>query len=210
MIKQTDESHQDYESLVKALKTIETIVGNINESKRIKDNKAKLQELERSLDEEIKITDTQRWLIREGSLNIQKKGKIIKHNIFLFNDMLLIVKKRALGKISSHTLKVKAKIPISSVLVSEVVDNDNAFEIFYMEEKKKFTFEAENDIIKKEWINTIQKVIDGNIPSLDLSSQAPITIEIDLNREDKNKEKKKITRAEEIFRKAETDAISFL
>lgn len=55
LLKNTDDSHPDKESLQKALKAIENIVISINESKKIKDNKFRLQEIEKNLDDVMKL-----------------------------------------------------------------------------------------------------------------------------------------------------------
>lgn len=129
--------------------------------------------------------------------------------------MILITKKRtALSKRSSHNYALKAKFPLSSTLVSEISDNENAFEISCHEVRKKFIFEAENDVIKREWINLIEKTIEAkDTPNPETFSQTPITIQIDLNpMEEKGRRKTRALESKETeaFRKGETDAIAFL
>ena len=50
MLKNTEADHPDFEALTKLAKNIENIVAEINESKRVKDNLFKLEEVADRLD----------------------------------------------------------------------------------------------------------------------------------------------------------------
>eukprot|EP01114_Cavostelium_apophysatum_P022237 TRINITY_DN7982_c0_g1_i1.p1 TRINITY_DN7982_c0_g1~~TRINITY_DN7982_c0_g1_i1.p1 ORF type:complete len:872 (-),score=270.52 TRINITY_DN7982_c0_g1_i1:25-2640(-) len=167
LLKHTPPEHPDYEPISKSMSSIESIVTQINETKRIKDNTFKLGEIAEQLEDsqDLKIVDPNRWLLKEGEMFLIKKNKIAKGYSFLFNDVFLHTKLKKGTSRGRKTMTMRIMVPLfgCSVQATEIPNFENVFQLFSITEKKKYIFSSSNPALRKEWIEVINKAIENNM-----------------------------------------------
>lgn len=92
LIKHTPEEFPDYQRLVEAEALMGQIGNYINESIRKTDNAKRIQELSAKGAKFDNLITPQRFLIREGTMKVEEKGKKESKHFFLFNDLLVSIK----------------------------------------------------------------------------------------------------------------------
>jgi hypothetical protein len=124
-------------------------------------------------------------LLLEGPLNTILNNKLKNGYGYLFENIFLftILKKLPMTKKPYNLL---FSIPISAALVQDNIDSkgmttcqyfglkifpDFAFELVDVAEKKKFVLCANNAASKKEWLETLNNVIELNLKSLQQSQE---------------------------------------
>ena len=93
LLRNTEETHPDYENLSKALPKIETVVAIINEGARHTENVHKMIDLQNRFSTRINIIGPSRTMMKSGTIAVKNVYNEIKtREVFLFNDMLIISK----------------------------------------------------------------------------------------------------------------------
>jgi len=150
VIKFTDPTHPDYESLNLAFEKINKIVEQINLTTKQRDNKTKIEEIQRNTEgiEELNV-DSNVTLVKEGPINYgNSKGWGL-----LFDTQFAFTKKKKLVK-GEKTNKLKLIIKVQSIQYQRSID-ENSFEI--VADGKKYTFVVPASAMQKEWLEAFGK-----------------------------------------------------
>mmetsp|Transcript_46596 Transcript_46596/g.117330 ORF Transcript_46596/g.117330 Transcript_46596/m.117330 type:complete len:423 (+) Transcript_46596:118-1386(+) len=167
LIKLTPAGHKDMESLQLALEKVEAVTQHINTTKANYDNRQKMMEVERRLSEvpgPRLSEDRNRIFYKEGPLEkINPKGKVQTRQFFLFSDVLLWGRVQRMKK---NHFTFKKFLPLDSALVTDVPDDGKnmfRFDVVRMDTKKIYHLMAKSAAHKKEWMTSIESVIDGYV-----------------------------------------------
>lgn len=155
------EPDQDLALVISALRTIESIVGNINESVREAENEDRLRVLSEDLwvggEGRIDLTaPTQyqgpRRLIKEGAVSKAKSGK--KLQLVLCNDILILIESRNLYRMP---------IPLFELAVKEGRDAAFAVKVDRHRGGDTIALRAGSAKEAKEWVGLIESARRGVI-----------------------------------------------
>jgi len=149
LLKKTDKDHPDYKNIENALNSIEDIAKYINEKKREAENIAKISEIQNKLygKRAPALLSSPRWFITEMSCYLQKNIKDEPRTgyIFLFDDIILIAKKKA------SRFSYKLCLELNNITLLTQVGHLKHGLSFVVKEPSKCKFHAANgwDISKK-------------------------------------------------------------
>lgn len=161
LIKHTPETHADYQRLVEAETMMGQIGNYINESIRKTDNARRIQELSAKGARFDNLITPQRFLIREGVLKVEEKGKKESRHFFLFNDLLVTIKD-SLMKGGTNLSMPEYAWPLHLVWIQEDGDDKRLY-IIGPNEQKMGMKKSKAD---KFWIKAIKDQIQTLIASL--------------------------------------------
>lgn len=149
IIKNTDPQHPDYENLQKALLKIETVVTIVNEGARKAESVHKMLEIQGKLTSKMPIIAPSRLLVRNGPADlITASNEKKKREIYLFNDLLLLVKP------VDEKLKPIASVPFDTMLINALPDapgKENIVEIVHVG-NAKFSLQFDCSFTKQQWL----------------------------------------------------------
>jgi len=119
-VKSTPEDHTDYRGLIEAKKKVEEIVNYVNEGQRKYESQQRILAIQESIDGVFDLIQPTRVLLREGILSVQLtfNDKPLDHQVFLFNDLLLVAKKKAVTLISSRDFYLVSKLPLGTAVIA--------------------------------------------------------------------------------------------
>lgn len=120
LVRHTDESDRDRDSLIMCLAEVRALAEKINERRRLADSNAKLVEIQSHLTERIDLFQPARRFVREDRFAVEAsvKGLAAKSapTLFLFNDSLLYV-----DKLDSGKLRYRGFWPLTDITLTESV-----------------------------------------------------------------------------------------
>lgn len=162
LIKNTPEAHPDYEPLNAAKAKIESVVGFVNEAKRIAEGQAKMREIEAEVG--IRgLATPDRFFHREGELMMYRgKGKSLQPRyLFLFNDLILLMQlKKVDPKTKKMHYEMRGRADLDRAKVVNLSDENemgnikNAFELQLKD--TKFVLCAKSDAEKRQWLGQVK------------------------------------------------------
>src|SRR3989338_4192445 len=165
LIKNTPEVHPDHGLLSAAADKVGSVVNFVNEAKRNAEGQAKMKEIE----EMVGIAGLclpDRFFHREGELMLyQGKGKSLEPRyLFLFNDLILLMKVTKIDKVTKKMkYELRGRADLDRATIINISDDNNignlkyAFEITL--DKNKFTLAAKSDPEKNQWVKDIKTCI---------------------------------------------------
>eukprot|EP01086_Lenisia_limosa_P006836 TRINITY_DN26005_c0_g1_i1.p1 TRINITY_DN26005_c0_g1~~TRINITY_DN26005_c0_g1_i1.p1 ORF type:complete len:304 (+),score=45.25 TRINITY_DN26005_c0_g1_i1:33-914(+) len=112
LLKATNEDHPDYFNLTEGLNKIRKTVDMINERHRERQNLERVSRVAQMLDnvpDNFQLIHPQRRLLKEGDCDVSSGGKLHPRHIFLFNDIVLIV------KMKKNSAKFRGQLPIKGL-----------------------------------------------------------------------------------------------
>eukprot|EP01103_Thecamoeba_quadrilineata_P015255 TRINITY_DN4757_c0_g1_i2.p1 TRINITY_DN4757_c0_g1~~TRINITY_DN4757_c0_g1_i2.p1 ORF type:complete len:581 (+),score=94.89 TRINITY_DN4757_c0_g1_i2:13-1755(+) len=155
LLKFTEQNHQDYELLNKALVIIKEVADYVNANKSSADHITKLHNISTRITDypkkEDPLVQPKRNLLREGCLHWKKQ----RYYVFLFNDVVLFTK--PIGKRYKFRFLIKLS---TAMLNSHSSSGDHHFEI--MSPSGAFRLTADPSSEKDLWIKEIQDSIEGS------------------------------------------------
>jgi len=160
IIKNTPESHVDYNNLKIALQEVEKCVRLVNENSVARMNTKMLQKIDASLSSSMKfqVCVTGRRFIKEGRLKKVSETRtgihIQERHFFLFNDIMLYAEPQ--GK----KYKMKGHFPICDVQVRDMDNSERklGIEILRQDIGKRYELLAQTQREKREWLEAILNV----------------------------------------------------
>eukprot|EP01100_Stratorugosa_tubuloviscum_P000923 TRINITY_DN1201_c5_g1_i1.p1 TRINITY_DN1201_c5_g1~~TRINITY_DN1201_c5_g1_i1.p1 ORF type:complete len:1127 (-),score=499.92 TRINITY_DN1201_c5_g1_i1:73-3453(-) len=154
IVKNTHETHIDYDDAQAALSKVKEIAEYLNDKKREAENKEKLQELEKkitALPPEIKIYHLSRKLYREGVIDCVVRGKKkTKKNAILFSDIVIICS-------SKYKFSDAVILNDANYTIDEITDGPNAFSIKLID-KKVITFSLATPAERNVWLADVKSL----------------------------------------------------
>ncbi|PRP74527.1 calmodulin-binding protein, partial [Planoprotostelium fungivorum] len=162
MIRYTSESEPAFKRLRDCQKKIEETAAYINDF-RVKDEKIqRVVEIQDNFDPPLtfELVTNNRRFIKEATI----RGKVYNQettelNLFIFNDLLLITRKKAKG-----AYQFKLKIALESLRYVELADTENSKNAFTLEHSEvksdSITIFAENNAEKSEWRKDIKSMVN--------------------------------------------------
>lgn len=154
LIKHTPDTSTDYNKLVEAQDIISQVGNYINESIRKSDNSKRLQVLYAKGANFDKLIDPQRFLIRDGVIKVEEKGKKETKHIFLFNDILVSIKD-SIMKAGVDMSQPEYTWPLNLVWIYD--DEKRTYIVGPNEQKMSF----KKSKVDKFWINNINEQIQN-------------------------------------------------
>ncbi|EGG24396.1 pleckstrin domain-containing protein [Cavenderia fasciculata] len=95
LLKNTPTIHKDFDLITKALRAVQDVASSINESKRNAEGLEKMIQIQASLIQtNIELVQPYRRHLKDGIIMFEKRGVLKERVLFLFNDSLLLCKKR--------------------------------------------------------------------------------------------------------------------
>ncbi|KAJ3125743.1 Myosin 10A, isoform D [Nowakowskiella sp. JEL0407] len=160
IIKNTESTHQDYETLMKALLKLETVVTIVNEGARQAENIHKMIELQSRFTVKVNIITPSRTLVKTGVVDIiVPSGEKKKRELCLFNDTLIVAKANGDG-----SLKLLEQIPFSMILINNIPVEDSDSKEFCFEVVHigivKFKFAVESMYAKDQWMKIFKETTE--------------------------------------------------
>eukprot|EP01094_Clydonella_sp_ATCC50884_P003310 TRINITY_DN1255_c1_g1_i1.p1 TRINITY_DN1255_c1_g1~~TRINITY_DN1255_c1_g1_i1.p1 ORF type:complete len:364 (-),score=136.76 TRINITY_DN1255_c1_g1_i1:122-1150(-) len=155
--KQTPETHVDYEELRTALEKVQDVVGIVNEKKRECENQEQVMTIQLSMvwqgDPYFLATPTRRFIKSESAFRFEG-GKKSKIEIMLFNDLVLLAKRKG------EKLYEKAVIDINNCILWNLKDPPCAFCVRRSDDKHHvFNIVVSSEAAKAEWMELITSSI---------------------------------------------------
>eukprot|EP01119_Soliformovum_irregulare_P017626 TRINITY_DN5265_c0_g1_i3.p1 TRINITY_DN5265_c0_g1~~TRINITY_DN5265_c0_g1_i3.p1 ORF type:complete len:712 (-),score=239.28 TRINITY_DN5265_c0_g1_i3:707-2842(-) len=124
LLKHTSSSHHDYEDINSALECVKELAGNINESKREFDSRAKIVQIQSNLIGDYDIKFASRTFMKEGPL-LEKSGKKTRERYFFLLSKILIHAKKE----KSSKFRYKEATDIDGANVFEISDPKGIFNL---------------------------------------------------------------------------------
>eukprot|EP01094_Clydonella_sp_ATCC50884_P015859 TRINITY_DN2652_c1_g2_i1.p1 TRINITY_DN2652_c1_g2~~TRINITY_DN2652_c1_g2_i1.p1 ORF type:complete len:627 (+),score=159.62 TRINITY_DN2652_c1_g2_i1:1-1881(+) len=128
LIKNTAETHPDWDNLQQAFEKIETVVDYVNERKRLAENLQRTMDIQTNIVEDVHILSPSRRFAREAEIMVNEGGKLKDRRLYLFNDLIILVK--GIGRGPKEHLK--EMVSMGDLRVVDVADTDDlqhAFEL---------------------------------------------------------------------------------
>lgn len=144
LVEETPRKHPDYKAASQALEKVRQVADFLNEEKRIAENMQQLAEIESSLTGDYEIVSRHRHFVEEGEISkCVEEGEQKPCHYFLFNDLLLIAKKKSgsifrLSSRPSTAWKLLYVGDLKEVRLS--VGPESSFDYEVGEVKAQFTF----------------------------------------------------------------------
>eukprot|EP00002_Diphylleia_rotans_P037979 TRINITY_DN8568_c0_g2_i1.p1 TRINITY_DN8568_c0_g2~~TRINITY_DN8568_c0_g2_i1.p1 ORF type:complete len:601 (+),score=105.30 TRINITY_DN8568_c0_g2_i1:173-1975(+) len=162
-IKHTEETHADYDGLVKALIQVKEVASKVNDAIKEQENRNRILDIHSKFNGELQLVDPHRRFILEGSLvKVCRKDDRRRH-FYLFNDLLIYGQRNSDG-----TMKLSQKIGMHELSVTD--DTSEEYHGFVINSSKK-SFVAKADTLseKETWIKSINDQI--NLYRMSLSAK---------------------------------------
>lgn len=158
LIKHTDKSHPDYESLSSSLNKVMHVANQVDQAINEQKNRAKLLQVQKKFLENVPIFEAGRVFIKEGELTKICRKDNKKFMFFLFNDMLMYAKEMPGGRYTRNRI-----YPLNSILIKDLPDEPNkkvvnAFQV--NSNKKSFVVLANSPEEKNAWVKELNKCIE--------------------------------------------------
>ncbi|XP_075548673.1 vav guanine nucleotide exchange factor isoform X2 [Dermacentor variabilis] len=180
LMKNTAESHEDYNGLEKALQTMLDLAHYINEVKRdnetlqiIADIQASITDVD--LPQNMELKDYGR-LLKDGELKIKShddNNKIKNRYIFIFDRMMLMCKStKIMDKLFGGEQYIyKSSLALCDYRLENAPANARMATRYYwylvhVENRTAYTMYAKTEEMKKKWIEAIEKAMDNIKPSV--------------------------------------------
>jgi RhoGEF domain/SOS1/NGEF-like PH domain len=164
LIKATPDSHPDFKPIGEAQRLTQSLVDEVNSSKREAENVNKMLEVTKSLAgaDNLKLMMPGRRFVRAGQLvKISVHGKHQTRQFTLFNDLLIYAAKAGVGR---KKYQFKGFMKCAEIKLVDIEDTDslkNAFCVIRQDSiKKKHIIYARDPKEKAEWLADIERVID--------------------------------------------------
>lgn len=93
MIKNTPPDHSDLISINKAMERMQNCVATINECARKLNGMKPMLEVQNRFSEKINIVSSNRFLVREDTIQVMFSDSKKTRKMFMFNDMLILARK---------------------------------------------------------------------------------------------------------------------
>jgi len=149
------------DSLEKTKSKIEEVVIYVNEGKRVAENLQKVVNIQNSFQNafgktKVDLIDVHRRFIREGQLLVKGKSftdlnpKLKAFDIILFNDVILIAKKK------NDSYDLKAKLNLESVRLVLSADSESIQNAFELHDKKVYVLSAATAFERDSWFKDIK------------------------------------------------------
>jgi len=163
LVNNTPASHPDYPKLVEVKKKIEEIVIDINEAKRRTEVQQRILSIQNNVEGAFDLVAPTRVLAREGPLLLKRftSDKFTEHIVFLFNDMILLAKKKESRLLSSKKeFQLVAEVNLDVICVGMWVE-DLSMKQFMISSSGTVLYilcsNNENDTLS--WLLSIEKAI---------------------------------------------------
>jgi len=187
LYKNTPEEHPDSKRLLDAKNKIEEVVQQVNDGRRQFENQQRILALQNEIEDVDALVAPARELLKEGFLLMQgsHSEKPSKHRIILFNDLLLICKRKDFVLLSSKEFVFRIQVPfnqIQTLLWDPWADNatKNAFQVTYNQRQYVILSSAETQDSMK-WFEDLKIAVQQfqHKRSLHLDKSINIHEEID-------------------------------
>jgi len=152
MLKHTWDGHVDYPDLEHSLLKMEEVASYLNNKKADADNIAIVNEIWNNISGNYDLSPDRRFVKEDiFKINAEKSDKMRK--LYLFNDIIILTKPNKIFKKSKE--KVDLIIQLQHLSVTHVSPEE--FGISVHESGDLFSLKCDTDVIKKEWIDIIEK-----------------------------------------------------
>jgi hypothetical protein len=117
LIKYTRITHPDHDAIMRAASKLEEIATYVNEKRREAETRSRMVEIGKSFgSSDFVVLVPGRYLIREFThVAILQSGKHTERTLFLFNDVLLVCRRRFKRQIEVSTLKIVIPLILCAV-----------------------------------------------------------------------------------------------
>eukprot|EP00007_Cunea_sp_BSH-02190019_P004479 CAMPEP_0174238998 /NCGR_PEP_ID=MMETSP0417-20130205/13156_1 /TAXON_ID=242541 /ORGANISM="Mayorella sp, Strain BSH-02190019" /LENGTH=564 /DNA_ID=CAMNT_0015317893 /DNA_START=138 /DNA_END=1829 /DNA_ORIENTATION=+ len=152
LLKYTDESNPDYDTIQEAKQKIDEVVDYVNEGKRVAERQNRIVEIQNAMtDLTMELILPTRRFVRAGSTTLRHTitGKAQDRHLILFNDLILLT--RLTSQRPSYQFKLA--IPFSEarfIVVSDQEKITNAFEVSWKD--KRYIFSCESKEEQAQWM----------------------------------------------------------
>jgi len=174
LARNTPEDHSDYISIMDAKKKIEDIVNYINEGQRKYESQQRIVAIQNIIDGVNDLIAPTRVFLQEGILGVQLSlhDRPLDHQVFLFNDLLVIAKKKAMPLMYvTKEYYLVARLPLdTAALAWSEGSTDFSGKKFMLEvlssdketvgSGKGILFSAKDENQTRAWFERICKAID--------------------------------------------------
>eukprot|EP01132_Coremiostelium_polycephalum_P009646 gene9646-11828_t len=159
LLQHTPEIHKDYENIKLALKEIQNVASSINESKRNAEGMEKIVLIQSQLTKSFEIVQPFRRYIKEGPILFEKRGVLKERYLFLFNDALLLCKKKPnpIFDISPRYSPISLlKLSNCIILPTQDPENQNGFAVLGTEH---LYFYTKTPVEQYEWLALLKEIV---------------------------------------------------
>eukprot|EP01084_Bolivina_argentea_P276924 472621_1 len=162
IVKNTENNHPDLIDLRRALELVEETTTLINQRMKEFEARQAVRAIEKRFNSVVNLVKPHRTFIKEGLMTkVDKTGKDREYIFFLFNDMMCY----ASGK-NEEALKMHTSLPVDRAFFIQDVPHhdkysDRSFEIH--SSVKSFIVHCTQYKLKKEWMNSLRKIIKDRI-----------------------------------------------
>lgn len=173
LLKNTSETHDDYDGLDKALQSMLDLAHYINEVKRDNETLQIIADIQASitdvnLPENMDLKDYGR-LLKDGELKIKSHGdnnKIKNRYIFIFDRMMLMCKST-----KGEQYMYKSSLALCNYRVENAPSNSKMatrhhWFLVHVENRTAYTMYAKTEEMKEKWIRAIEKALDNISPAM--------------------------------------------
>jgi len=167
LMKFTPKEHSDYDNIENCYKKVQEVANYVNEKKRTAESLQKMLEIQDNLldaPKGFRVIESGRLFLREADFTkVNNRGKSQERHFFLFTDMLMYCEKKLFNK----SYEFKGMIPLNSVLVHELADEENkgitnGFELVRHDSaKKKYRICTNSPTEKQLWLSELGRLIDS-------------------------------------------------
>lgn len=161
LLSKTNNSHPDRKPLEAALLQTNSLVVQVNESKRAAENLRKLLHIDRIVEKRnnLKIVTPGRWFIKEGKLVKLTHGRHQERQFYLFSDILMWTKSVS----SKSTFEFKGFVFLNRSALSDAgTAVENGFYITRSDTQKRYLIYSKDSKEKKEWWVALQTAIQDS------------------------------------------------
>jgi len=154
--RETAPDHSDFPDLSKSIKILKQVADEMNNAVKQAENINKILDIQNSLNSKIILLTPSRNWIREGQTTVSniKDSKKITGVVYLFNDMILLIRKALLIQASS----LEEQLLLDTCTIQDMPDtgvSPNSFQV--ATGKKTFTLSFKTLGEKNSWITDISK-----------------------------------------------------
>jgi len=164
LLKITNQNHSDYTSLVNAIDKIDTVVDVINEGKRMFEAQHKVLYVQENVDGISSLLLPSRFLVREGILSItQSDVPTTQYYAFLFNDLLVLTKKRKdkiFSSSFSKSFKLQDQIGLEGARIIPIDDGKKQYVWQIATPKKTFTLSCPKNEEGHLWFECMCNILN--------------------------------------------------
>ncbi|XP_064457585.1 protein vav-like isoform X2 [Ornithodoros turicata] len=180
LLKNTSDTHEDYDGLDKALQTMLDLAHYINEVKRDNETLQIIEDIQASitdvnLPENMDLKDYGR-LLKDGELKIKShedNNKIKNRYIFIFDRVMLMCKStKIMDKLFGGEQYIyKSALALCDYRVDNAPSNSKMatrhhWYLVHIKNKTAYTMYAKTEEMKEKWIKAIEKALDNISPAM--------------------------------------------